>query len=173
MGNIFSFTVKSDAKVGTGLGSIAVRAKNLTPFWREVFAPEYFAAVQDLFWMEGQSRSLASGQFGPGHWAALSPQYAAWKSRHYPGKTILQRTERLRESLEWNGRRLGKDGFFQATRDAVVFGTDVPYAKYHQKGTPRMPQREFLPTPDTRYWGPVMKAWLLGQEYAGRAAHYG
>jgi len=172
MGNLFSFDVKSDTKTGSGLGSISARAQNLKPFWTKEFAPRYFAAVQDLFDLEGQSRSMATGQFGPGHWAPLSPVYRAWKERHFPGKKILERTGKLKESLEWNGRRLGRYGFFQATTDSVVFGTDVPYAKYHKSGTPRMPAREFLPVPDAKYWAPLMKQWLLGGEYQGREPHY-
>lgn len=75
-----------------------------------------------------------------GHaWAALSPKYAAWKAMHYPGKTILRREDRLYESLTVRPMAVER-----ITKDSATVGTNVPYAKYHQRGTSKMPSRPFL-----------------------------
>lgn len=156
---LFSVTVQDD-DVKIGLAAIGGRARDLTSFWIDVFAPDYFARVQDLFAMEGQSRG-AGGRLGRGHWEPLSPAYAAWKRRHFPGTKILERTGALRASLEWSGSGLGAGGFFQPTPTRVMFGTDIPYGKYHQHGGGRMPQREFMPTPDTVIYSRLLRNWLL------------
>ena len=35
-------------------------------------------------------------------------------------------------------------GTFETTHNTVVVGTSVPYARYHQDGTARMPQRRLI-----------------------------
>lgn len=75
-----------------------------------------------------------------GHaWAPLSPAYAAWKSLHYPGKTILRRTDKLYESLTVRPLAIERIG-----KQSATVGTDVPYARYHRDGTDKMPSRPFL-----------------------------
>ena len=74
-------------------------------------------------------------------WEALSLKYASWKQRHYPGRTVLYLTGRLRRSLTKPGadtvaRRL--------SRTQLEFGSTVPYAMYHQLGTRKMPQRKII-----------------------------
>jgi len=159
MAGIFSIVVTSNSAL-TGLGAILDRMRSLIPFWRDVFAPAYFAEVQDLFAMEGQPRG-ASGRFGAGHWAPLSPDYEAWKNRHFPGMPILQRTGKLKASLEWNGNSLGDGGVFVPMPLSVLVGTDVIYGKYHNRGTATMPKREFLPTPDLGRYTGLLRTWLL------------
>lgn len=81
----------------------------------------------------------AEGAWFGSAWAALSPQYAAWKALHYPNKTILRRTDKLFDSLTERPMAVERIGKQQA-----VFGTDVKYARYHQGGTVKMPSRPFL-----------------------------
>ncbi len=70
-----------------------------------------------------------------GKWPELSEKYKIWKERHYPGKTIMVRTERLMKSLIGEGnesvRTLVKDNQKTMT---LRLGTLVPYAEYHQRG---------------------------------------
>jgi hypothetical protein len=160
--SLISAKVTGGEQVGAMLAAVQRRARDLTDFWIDVFAPQYFAQVQDLFTLEGQVRT-SLGTFGPGHWAPLSPEYAAWKARHFPDKGILERTGRLRESVRWDGRALGQDGYFVPGPRSVFFGTDVPYGRFHQDGTKRMPARPFLPTPPPSYWAPMMREWLLAR----------
>jgi hypothetical protein len=43
----------------------------------------------------------------------------------------------------------------------VIAGTAVPYGRYLQAGTRRMPARPFLPAADAAAWAPLMQAWLV------------
>jgi phage gpG-like protein len=74
-------------------------------------------------------------------WQPLSKTYAAWKSRNYPGKTILRRTDRLFNSLTTLG---APDQVFESDKLSMIFGTRVPYAAKHQLGEGRVPQRRIL-----------------------------
>lgn len=148
------------AGVQEDLSALRAALQDVRPFWHEVFAPTYFALVQDLFATGGRSRG-EGGRFSGGAWAALSPRYRAWKDRHVPGKPILERTGALRDSVRWTGRRLGPGGIFDAQPAFAVIGTRVPYGAAHQTGTARLPARPFLPTPDPAVFGPLLKAWLL------------
>jgi len=72
-------------------------------------------------------------------WAELTPRYAKWKQKHYPGQPLLELTGQLRAALtdatSKNAQRIisGKE---------LSYGTTgIPYASFHQTGTPGMPQR--------------------------------
>lgn len=71
----------------------------------------------------------------PEPWAPLSPRYALWKSRRFPGRRILERSGRLRRSI-----------VSRVEGGALIASTDVPYAAAHQFGAParRLPARPFL-----------------------------
>jgi phage gpG-like protein len=157
---LLSFESTGGAATAAGLAAIANQVRDLRPFWREVFAPLYFAGVQDLFNTGGRVRGIG-GRFAGGAWARLSPGYALWKQKAYPGQGILQRTGRLQESLRWSGTTVGREGLFDASPTAVVVGTRVPYGAFHQSGTRRMPARPFLPTPDPAIVAPLMQAWIM------------
>ncbi len=73
-------------------------------------------------------------------WAPLSAGYRAWKLRAYPGRGILVRTGRLRGSLTSGGG----GGIRVITPRRGEIGTAVPYARYHQSGTSRMPARPVI-----------------------------
>jgi phage gpG-like protein len=75
-----------------------------------------------------------------GAWPSLSKSYAAWKSRKFPGKPILQRTGRLVKSLTGNS----PDTIVDPKPDSLEFGTRVPYAKYHQRGAGKLPRRRLI-----------------------------
>jgi phage gpG-like protein len=87
-----------------------------------------------------------SGQFnaqgkGPnrGAWAALSSDYASWKSQHYPGKPILEATGKMKAALTQSSSPFAERSYSES---GMNFGTqNVPYASYHQLGTGRMPDR--------------------------------
>lgn len=142
------------------LRALRARAMDLRGFWTDVFAPQYFATVQDLFALEGQRRR-DGGRFGGGSWAPLAPAYAKQKARDFPGTRILERTGDLRESLRWNGYGLGEGGVWTVTQHSLTFGTAIPYAQYHAKGTPTMPARPFMDPPDKSVFAPQLKQWLL------------
>jgi phage gpG-like protein len=73
-------------------------------------------------------------------WAPLSPKYAAWKERHFPGMQLLVRTGRLVGSMIDMTHR---DNINQGTPISAIFGSKVPYGKFHDLGTRKMPKRNF------------------------------
>lgn len=159
MAGILSFEIVGADEVKKGLAAFLNQLTDLRPFWRDVFAPKYFAIVQDLFATGGRARG-AGGRFSSGAWARLSPKYAIWKKANYPGQPLLVRSGELRESVRWNGG-LGPGGIFRPEPLFVVAGTAIPYAAAHQRGTKTMPARPFLPTPDPAVFAPLLKEWLL------------
>lgn len=72
-------------------------------------------------------------------WAALSPTYAAQKLRRWGDTTILIASGKMKGSYE------SKTGPL-----SLLIQNTAPYAKYHQKGTRKMPQRLLMRLDDTR-----------------------
>jgi len=69
-----------------------------------------------------------------GRWAALSPRYKAWKERYYPGKPILQLTQKLYHAATEKGRQ---GNVCEETPTSLAWGVDtdiIPYAAYVQSG---------------------------------------
>jgi phage gpG-like protein len=75
---------------------------------------------------------------GYGGWAPLAESTVAQKAAHGFPLDPLIRTGELRDSLT-DPNRAGDKGPKQFS-----YGTDVPYAEYHQEGTDRMPSRPVL-----------------------------
>jgi phage gpG-like protein len=162
-GVLFSVDLEGQDRLTAALFAYQQRVKDLRPFWTDVFAPKYFAEVQDAFATEGRKRNT-HGQFRGGIWARLSPRYAAWKRVHYPGKKILERTGALKESVRWTGASLGASGIWESRPAYVRFGTNVSYGQYHQRGTERMPARPFMDPPDPKVYAPLLRDWILRNE---------
>ena len=104
-------------------------------------AEPIFDEIADDFAAHQEANFRSSGGLHGG-WMPLSPRYAAWKSLRYPGAPILTLTGRLRATM--TQRPLGVE---RITSRSMEIGTDVPYAKYHQQGTRRMPQRKIINKP--------------------------
>lgn len=107
----------------------------------------------------------AQGRGPTGKWKALSPKYAAWKAKRYPGAPILVRTGDLKQSLTSNSAH----SIVRATPDLLEFGTSLPYAIYHQtrvpqKRLPRRPVFDFTEADKTR----ITKAIQVRLVKAGR-----
>tara|TARA_R110002096_G_scaffold132297_1_gene282554 strand:+ start:346 stop:858 length:513 start_codon:yes stop_codon:yes gene_type:complete len=82
-------------------------------------------------------------------WKPLSPSYAAWKGRHFPGRPLLVLRGTMKQSLTSGG----KSGSSQSSRNAIfnrkggrqlILGTRIKYAKFHQYGTNKTPARPFF-----------------------------
>lgn len=89
--------------------------------------------ITDAFVAREQLWFAAEGQ---GSWPPLSPDYASWKSVHYPGRPKLVLTGSLKESLTSPSRAK-----LAETDHMLVLGSSDPKAAYHQHGTSRMPAR--------------------------------
>lgn len=104
------------------------------------FGKHVFPKLIPLFEAETKRQFNDEGS-GPnrGHWAPLSPAYAAWKSRVAPGKPINELSGRMREALTESSSPLA----LRSTEgNAFNFGTrGVEYASFKQTGTNREPSR--------------------------------
>jgi phage gpG-like protein len=118
-----------------------------------------FEAMADHQAAVNTKQFTSRGAYGSGGWAPLSPQYAAWKARHYPGKGTLELSGDLRDSL--TKRPFGID---VVKSDGMVIGTGVPYAPFHQKGTDTMPARPVFGDPqsaDTKVFAKILQSWIV------------
>jgi hypothetical protein len=100
---------------------------DLRPFWPRV-------STLFISWMRQQFQS--EGGFGGSKWAPLSPLYAQFKARVYPGKPILQATGAMRRAAS-SPTRL-------ATATTLTLRIEDDKIEYHETGTTRMPARPLL-----------------------------
>ncbi len=126
-GVVFEFAILGESQIQRMLDGVVYRGQDLRPVWNFI--------VSDFFALEGQQFATEGGLGRP--WPPLSPVYAAWKAKHFPGQPILVRTGRLRASL--TGRNA--DTVEVQEPQLLRIGTRVPYARFHQTGTSRMPPR--------------------------------
>jgi len=85
------------------------------------------------------SQGLTSGR----PWPPLSADYAGWKLANYGPLPTLIRTGDLYKDLTFLRGKPNSIGLRSAT-----FGTNLPYAKFHQAGTRDMPRRRIVFAPD-------------------------
>lgn len=126
----FTITVEGEKVIDRTLARYIDNMTDATPA---------FEAIGDQF---AQAETAIFLQQGPG-WAPLSPKYAAYKARYFPGMPILIRTGKLQQSL--TSRPFGHE---QIRAQSGEYGTSVNYAKYHQHGTSKMPQRRPVNVPE-------------------------
>jgi len=140
-----------------GLESFAL---TLARFQDNIGAAEpAFEAMADHQATVNTQQFNSRGGYGSGGWAPLSPAYAAWKSKHHPGKPLMELSGDLRDSL--TKRPFGIDVI---KSDGMVIGTQVSYAPYHQHGTPTMPARPLFGTPqgaDTKVFAKILQSWIV------------
>jgi len=127
----FRMSAAGGEEMDFGLARFTDGISDWRPIW-PVFADTFYA------YLRGQFRSVGSEGLGK-PWTALSANYAAWKAKHFPGKTILERTGALVASLT---SRTAPGAVYQAQAKSLSLGTSIPYGLYHQTGTSRMPQRK-------------------------------
>jgi len=142
---LFQFTFKTTPDETQFSRAFSRFGNNITDFTRP------FEQIADNFY-EGEKEMFASQGGAAGGWAALNPQYAEWKSRHFPGKPILQRTGAMMESFT------GKSGpfsRFDLSPKRLEMGADDPKAGYHQKSTSKMPAR-----PVVKLTGRQQRDWM-------------
>jgi len=94
------------------------------------------------------------GQIYGNRWQTLTPTYASWKGKKYPGRGILFRTGKLRNSFRFTS----SDTFLKLYNIAPYFAT-------HQLGIGNMPKRTMLALNQmlNRAIGNIIKKGLLGR----------
>lgn len=143
----FSFGILGEQQVNRTLLNVSAAAKDMAPAWNTL--ADRLAVLE-----AGQ---FASQGGNSGGWQALSPGYAKWKARHYPGKPILQATGDGMRSLT-----VRPFAIEHITPSAMTLGTDIPYMKYHQHGGGSLPRRRVveLPEAERRAWVKVIQAYI-------------
>lgn len=135
-----------DEQVSRTLERWSDNAEDLTPAWDE---------LRDRFVRLEERQFSSQGRYGSGGWSPLSPGYASWKARHYPGRPILEREGDLRRSLT-------EPAVYLATPRSMVVGSDVEHGLYHQRGdgVPRRRPVE-LPESERREWVQVLQRFIV------------
>ena len=118
-----SIEVTGEAAVLSRLNTLESRISHLEPALSRM-AEEFNRQMAAVFASEGRTAGAS--------WAALSPRYAAWKARRFPGKSILRRSDRLYSSLVGPT----SDSIREVGPDYILLGTRVPYGIRHQMGPP-------------------------------------
>jgi phage gpG-like protein len=153
---ILSFSIAGDNVLLRELRGWQIRAVDARPA---------FELMADAFG-DAETRQFDSeGAYGSGGWAPLSPSYAAWKDRHYPGKPILERSGALRHAL--TQRPFGIEhiqNHFAEFGIAANASTGPYYGQFHQEGTDKMPARPVVAFPESlkREFVKIMQEWLVG-----------
>jgi hypothetical protein len=130
-----------------------------------------FDDVVKLFHKHERDQFRTQGkQTGP-RWPKLSPKYAAWKRKHFPGRPILVRTGALRDALVKGGpgsiggkKGLRGDRWLEV---GIDLGSDVgKYAEAHQFARgPAYEGAQRRPRPPIR-WDPSV--WDKGIKQVGK-----
>jgi phage gpG-like protein len=117
------------------LTGLDARLRDLTPVWGK---------VHDIMIALLRQHFRSQGAYAGAAWVPLSPAYAAWKKRHYPGKTILRREDTLYESLV---SKTHASHVWRTGPSFAEYGTRVSYARFHHFGTKRgLPVRKVIPS---------------------------
>lgn len=138
------FGIKVEYGIGDGDGPASVQrfevalerfGDNISDFGKFVF-PRVLRLFERT--VDGQFQARGNGPVS-GPWAPLSENYAKWKAIHFPGKPLLERTGALRSGLTSGGSSTALRGIGTT---ALEYGTQgVPYASFHQTGSPNLPAR--------------------------------
>lgn len=114
---------------------ISFKVKNMPSINRNWWAPtqRQWAPIllqeQKPFWKDEKDPTFGRP------WAKLSPGYAAWKDKKYPGQPILRATGKMEDTAKIVPYRTGFN--VNTTR----------YGAYHQFGTRKMPARPWMGIP--------------------------
>lgn len=111
--------------------------------------------------MRIEARQFSSqGRFASGGWPPLTPRTRARKREQGHDPRILHATHRLRDSLT---QRSHPDQELTITDEFMVFGTRVPYARPHQRGSTTAPRRRpiELREQDRRETVKSVQLWVL------------
>lgn len=117
-------TIDKLRKLKVDLTDFSSEMNTLGKYFIQFFGRDVFVTEGDVF---GEQ------------WPRLSANYEFWKRIKYAGRGILERTGTLRQGYE-----------MQSGKDYVRIFNDVPYAKYHQFGTSRLPKRTLMKIDEQR-----------------------
>lgn len=103
---------------------------------RAADASPAFEAIADQVAAQLLRNFSTQGRHASGGWSPLSPRYARWKAKRYPGAPILVRTGKMRREL--TRRPFGVE---RIGAQSMEVGTNLARAGYHQRGGGHLPRR--------------------------------
>ena len=121
--------IQTQPNLDTFIRNIERLSENLTDgFDWESLAPMVAEAAADVFASQGR-----------GGWAQLSPAYARWKERNFPGKGILDLTGAYISAATQIG---APHNLVEVGPDHLTYGVEgLDYPVFHESGTDRLPAR--------------------------------
>ena len=150
---MITITTSGMAAVVRHFQEMRQRADELSPAWEEFLT----------WWAQTNREQFTSrGTRWRSPWPALSPSTQRQKKRAGFLSEPLVRTTELRSELV--GRPLGVE---HIRADEVDAGTDISYAKFHQKGTRKMPRRRIVNAQAVAQEGAassVIISWIIDGE---------
>jgi phage gpG-like protein len=126
------FEVHGEKLVSRNLLRLSNRITDASPAFEHI-AGQLLGWEGDLFDSEGDSAGRP--------WAPLRKTTLDAKLRRHQDPHILVATGALRDSLTMKG---AEDQTIIITPSSLTFGSTVPHARFHQRGTDRTPQRRPL-----------------------------
>jgi phage gpG-like protein len=149
MPTLIRFAFYGDVQLERTIDRTLDALDDASPAW-EVIATSFQRAERRQFATEGA--------YASGGWAPLSPKYAAWKERHYPGQPILVLTGDLKRSL--TERPFGIE-VIEPQRMRI--GSDVEHGAYHQGGGGNLPRRRPVELTESlrRSWVKTIQRWIV------------
>lgn len=148
MGNIASFRITVDAaeQVSSELLHMAAVVRDMKPFYRDVFVPEYLADVQ---------RNILSEGDDVGRWPPTSAAYDEWKERIGAPDRMGQLTQKMLFSFSPSR---GSQHLRVTTHEAGAMITNtLPHIEYFNDTRQVMPDESQL---DTQKYRKLLEAWL-------------
>jgi len=154
-----TFEVDGDVQLERSFARFAENVKDAREPFREI-AIDFHEIEREQFESEGGR--------GSGGWKPLSHDYAEWKAENFPGAKIMVQSGLLKGSLT------GENPWSIESIEPLqmTLGTKLGYAKYHQRGGRKLPQRWLidLTESDKKRWTDIFHSWLVKQankEFAG------
>lgn len=138
MVNLLALDIKvtGDRRTITAVNAWMRELEDWTPVW---------ALIEADFYRMEQEQWASEGSRGGDKWPPLSPAYAAWKARRYPGQPLMVATGALRDSMTKQGAT-GQVRVIDKFR--MELGTEIEYGVYHQYGGGDLPQRKIMAVTD-------------------------
>lgn len=122
---------------------------DLRPVWE---------TVRDEFWEIEQDQFQSGGAAGAsGKWQPLSSAYEKQKVAKYGTFALLAGTLIATEALYKSLTRETGDSIVDIQKDGIAIGTRLSYAKYHQRGGGRLPQRKIIDFSEKQKTGMMKK----------------
>lgn len=125
-----TFTIMGDVVLARGLSRFGDGIKDFSPAWNQILA--------DFLRIEGEQFET-EGHRAQRPWTPLSPTYAAWKEKNFPGRPILQLTGAL-----WSQMTVGTGLNVSIHPLELRMQPTAYYALFHQQGTATMPARKVV-----------------------------